>query len=112
MNVSPIGRGKCTVSRVPAVVVLERGQVQAKYKLACRFGTIERFFIASLLISYQAPVDTYSEEDKTVSLREAARLHSVLKKDISKCNFKTGWKTGLCHCKKISIICLSHAIKD
>ena len=63
VNVSPIGRGKCTVSRVPAVVVLERGQVQAKYKLACRFGTIERFFIASLLISYQAPVDTYSEED-------------------------------------------------
>ena len=38
-KVPPTDRGKCDASRVPAVVVLKRGQVQAKYKLAYRFGT-------------------------------------------------------------------------
>ena len=80
-NVAPTDRGKGDVSRVPTVVVLKRGQVQAKYKLACRFGTIASFSTASSLISYPAPVDIL-DEGKTVSLREAARLHSVLKKDI------------------------------
>ena len=41
VKVPTINRGKCVVGRVPAVVVLKRGQVQAKYKLACRFGTIK-----------------------------------------------------------------------
>ena len=81
VKVPPIDRGKFDVSRVPAVVVLKRGQVQAKYILACRFGTIESFYTASSLISYPAPIDIL-DEGKTVSLREAARLHSVLKKDI------------------------------
>ena len=57
VKVPSIDRGKCDVSRVPAVVVLKRGQVQAKYILACRFGTIESFYTASSLISYPAPID-------------------------------------------------------
>ena len=106
MKVPPTDRCKCDVSRVPPVVILKRGQIQPKYKLACRFGTIESIFTASSLISYPVPIDIL-DEDKTVSLREAARLHSVLKKDISKCNCKTGCKTSRCHCKKISIKCSS-----
>ena len=43
---------------------------------ACRFGRIESFYTASLLISYPAPVDIL-DKSKTVSLREAARQHSV-----------------------------------
>ena len=50
-NVAPTDRGKGDVSRVPTVVVLKRGQIQAKYKLACRFGTIASFYTASSLIS-------------------------------------------------------------
>ena len=42
VKVPPIDRGKCDVGRVPAVVVL-RVQVQAKCKLACRFGTTKSF---------------------------------------------------------------------
>ena len=53
-KVPPTDRGKCDASRVLAVVVLKRGQVQAKYKLACRFGTIESFYTASSLISSKA----------------------------------------------------------
>ena len=45
-NVAPTDRGKGDVSRVPTVVVLKRGQVQA-----CRFGTIASFYTASSLIS-------------------------------------------------------------
>ena len=97
VKVPLIDRGKCDVSHVPAV------QQQS-------FGTTESFYTASTLISYPAPVDIV-DEDKTVSLREAAILHSVLKKDISKCNFKTRCKTSHCHCKKISIKCSSQCHK-
>ena len=76
VKVPPIDKAKCDTSHVPVVVALKRGQVQPKYKLACRFGTIEGFYTASSLINYPAPVDIL-DEDKTVSLREAARLHSV-----------------------------------
>ena len=110
VKVPPIDRGRCNVSRVPAVVVLKRGQVQAKYKLACRFGTIESFYTASSLISYPAPVNIL-EEGKTISLREAARLHFILKKDISKRNCKTGCKTSHCPCKKINAKCSSQCHK-
>ena len=41
VKVPTINRGKCDVGRVPAVVLLKRGKIQAKYKLACRFGTIK-----------------------------------------------------------------------
>ena len=41
MKVPTINRGKCDVGRVPAVVVLKRGKVQAKYKLSSRFGTVK-----------------------------------------------------------------------
>ena len=46
-----------------------------------------------------------------VSLRKAARLHSVLKKNISKCNCKTGCKTSHFHCQKISTKCLPQCHK-
>ena len=106
VKVPPIDRGGCDVCSVSTGVVLKRGQVQAKYKLACRFGTTETFYAASSLMSYPTAVDIL-DEDKTVSLREAARLHSVLKKDISKCNCKTECKTTHYHCKKISTKCSS-----
>ena len=81
VNVSPTDRGKGDASRVAAVVVLIRGQFQAKYKLACRFGTKVSYYTASSLISYAEPVDIL-DKGETVSLREAQRSHSVLKKDI------------------------------
>ena len=110
VKVALIDRGKCDVSRVTAVVALKRQQVQAKYKLACRFGTVENFYAVSSLISYPAPVDIL-DKGKTVSLRKAARLHSVLKKNISKCNWKTGCKTSHFHCQKISTKCLPQCHK-
>ena len=76
VKVPPIDKAKCDASHVSAVLALKRGQVQPKYELACRFGTIESFYTASSLMNYPAPVDIL-DEDKTVSLREAARLHSV-----------------------------------
>ena len=47
VKVTPTDRGKCDVSRVPAVVELKRGHVRANYKLACRFDTIEIFYTVS-----------------------------------------------------------------
>ena len=47
VKVTPIDRGKCDVSRVPAVVELKRGHIRANYKLACRFDSIEIFYTVS-----------------------------------------------------------------
>ena len=110
VKVPPVDKGKCNVSHVPAVIVLKRGQVQPKHKLACTFSKIQSIYTASSLIIYPAPVDIL-DEDKTVLLREAARLHSILKKDISKCNSKTECKTSHYHCKKISLKCSSQCQK-
>ena len=45
-------RRKYKVNRLPAVVVLKRGQINPKCKLACQFGTLESLFTASSLIPY------------------------------------------------------------
>ena len=51
VKIPPQDRGKCEVNRLPAVVVLKRGQINPKYKLACQFGTLESLFTVSSLIS-------------------------------------------------------------
>ena len=45
------------VGRLPVVVVLKRGQINPKHKLACQFGTLESLFTASSLIPYPGPVN-------------------------------------------------------
>ena len=104
---TPQDRGKCEVNRLPAVVVLKRGQINLKYKLACQFGTLESLFNASSLIPYPGPVNLSVEISNTeISLREAARKHSVIKSDIIKCKRKSGYETTHCICKRNNKKCL------
>ena len=66
--------------------MLKRGQINPKYKLACLFFTLESLFTALSLIPYPGPVSLSVEMRNTkISLREAARKHSVMKNDIIKC---------------------------
>ena len=62
MKVPHFDRAKLDVGRMLVVIILKREQLQGKYKLACRFGTIESFYTASSLISYPAPVDILDKE--------------------------------------------------
>ena len=110
VEVPLIDIGKCNFGCVPDIVVLNRGEVQVKYKLACRSDTIKHFYTAPLLISYPAPADIL-DENKAVSLSEAARLNSVFKKHISQCTCKTGWKASHCHCITMSKKCSSQCHK-
>ena len=112
VKIPPQDRGKCEVNRLPAVVVLKRGPINPKYKLACQFGTLESLFTASSLIPYPGPVSLSVEMSNTkISLREAARKHSVIKSDIIKCKCKYGCKTTHCICKRNNKMCLSHCHK-
>ena len=58
-----------------------------KYKLACQFGTTGGFFTASSLVSYPGKAHI-NNEDEVVSLREAARLSSVHKMEVTFCKCK------------------------
>ena len=94
VKIPPHDRRKCEVNRLPAVVVLKRGQINPKYKLACQFGKLGSLFTASSLIPYPGPVNLSVETSNTeISLREAARKHSVIKNDIIKRKCKSGCKT-------------------
>ena len=54
------------------------------------------FIYCIMLIPYPGPVNLSDEISKTeISLREAARKHSVIKSDIIKCKCKSGCKTTL-----------------
>ena len=104
VKIPPQDRRKCEVNRLPAVVVLKRGQINPKYKLACKFGT---------LVLYPGPANLSVEISNTeISLREAARKHSVIKSDIIKCKCKSVCKTTHCICKRNNKKCLSHCHKD
>ena len=104
VKIPPHDRRKCEVNRLPAVVVLKRGQINPKYKLACKFGT---------LVLYPGPANLSVEISNTeISLREAARKHSVIKSDIIKCKCKSVCKTTHCICKRNNKKCLSHCHKD
>ena len=98
VKIPPHDRRKCEVNRLPAVVVLKRGQINPKYKLACKFGT---------LVLYPGPANLSVEISNTeISLRETARKHSVIKSDIIKCKCKSGYKTTHCICKRNNKKCL------
>ena len=85
VKIPPQERGKCEVNRLPAVVVLKRGQMNPKYKLACQFGTLESLFAASSLIPFPGPVSLSVEMSNTeIPLSEVARKYSVIKNDIIK----------------------------
>ena len=93
--------------------MLKRGQINPKYKLACQFGKLGSLFTASSLIHYPGPVNLSVETSNTeISLREAARKHSVIKSDIIKCKCKSVCKTTHCICKRNNKKCLSHCHKD
>ena len=83
--------------------MLKRGQINPKYKLACKFGT---------LVLYPGPANLSVEISNTeISLREAARIQSVIKKDTIKCKCKSGCKTTHCICKRNNKKCFSHCHK-
>ena len=112
VKIPPHDREKYEVNRLPAAVVLKRGQINPKYKLACQFGTLESLFTASSLIPYPGPVNLSVEISNTeISLREAARIQSVIKKDTIKCKCKSGCKTTHCICKRNNKKCFSHCHK-
>ena len=76
--------------------MLNRGQINPKYKLACQIGTLKSLVTASSLILSPGPVSLSVERSNTkMSLREAARKHSVMKNDIIKCKCKSGCKTTI-----------------
>ena len=105
-------REKCEVNRLPAKVVLKRGQINPKYKLAGQFGTLESLFTASSLMPYPGPVKLSVEISNTeISLREAARKYSIIKSDIIKSKCKSGCKTTHCICKRNNKKCFSHCHK-
>ena len=107
VKIPPQDRGKCEVKRLPATVVLKRGRVHPKYKLACQYGTLESFYTASSLIRYPGAVNLSDNVDKEISLREAARKHAIVKANIVKCKCRTGCKTSHCICKKNGKNCFS-----
>ena len=112
MKIPPQGSGKCEVNRLPAVVVLKKGQINPKYKLACQFGTLEALFTASSLILYPGPVNLSVEISNTeISLTKAARKHSVITSDTIKCKCKSSCRTTHCICKRNNKKFLLHCHK-
>ena len=69
-----------------------------KSKLACQFGTIDGFF------PYPGKADINNEEE-VISLREAARLSSVHKMEVTFCKCKALFKSKKCPCKKKNVTC-------
>ena len=97
-------RGKIDARRLPAVVVKIKHTTPPMYKLACKFGTIEGYFSTSNIVSYPGVVDI-GNEDCQITLREAARENSVLKKDIYQCKCKKKCDNNRCPCKKHKVMC-------
>ena len=73
----------------------------------------EEFSYCIILILYPGPVSLSVEISNTkMSLREAARKHSVMKNDIIKCKCKCGCKTTHFFCKRNNKKSLSHCHKS
>ena len=97
-------RGKIDARRLPAVVVKVKCTTPPMYKVACKFGTIEGYFPTSNIVSYPGVIDI-GNEDCQITLREAARQNSVLKKDIVQCKCKKKCDNNRCPCKKHKVVC-------
>ena len=110
VKIPPIDRSKCDAIRIPCVIIAKKGNVQPRYKVSCCHGLIEGLYTASSLVMYPGKVYACQTE-KNVTLREAARLHTVHKTEVTFCKCKTGCKTKRCPCKKNDVACLSRCHK-
>ena len=99
-------RSKVAMQRIPAVVVKLKNTTPPMYKLACQNGTLSGYFSTSELISFPGVV-RINNEDKEISLREAAKLHSITKEVTIFCKCKKLCQNKSCPCKKNDRKCYS-----
>ena len=109
IKVPPNDRGKCDMNRIPALVKSISGKGQQTYKLVCAYGVIEGRFTASSLVEYPGQISV--DDSKIITLREAARMFTVHKSDITFGKCKVGCKTKKCPCKKKGVKCMSRCHK-
>ena len=106
VEVPEIDRDKSDPKRVPGVVVSVTGSVQPKYRVLTAHGAIKDVFTSSYLSSCPGIVKT-GNPDQYITLREAARLHTVHKKEVTYCKCRSGCRNNKCTCKNKKAICLT-----
>ena len=106
VKVPKIDRSKVAMRRIPAMVVRVKNTTPPAYKLASQYGTISGYFSTSDLIPYPGKVDICNE-DQEISLREAAKQHSVNKNETVFCKCKKNCETKSCPCRKKGRTCFS-----
>ena len=97
-------RSKVAMRRIQAVVVKLKNTSPPMYKLACQYGTIAGYFSTSELIPFPGKVQI-ENEDKEITLREAARQHSASKEMTIFCKCKTFCESKRCPCRRNDRIC-------